>query len=453
MKIEYWIAKNIQKIEEAKFDVKGKWIYLLGGHNGEGKTSGIVGLLMAVAGKSAMENYPEIALKDGEDEGEIIVKIDDPDSPHEIDRIVLKLKRKRTGTVMESFAVYNRDGDEAPTPRAILQSLFQFKGFDPLEFERMKPKEQAKVLRELSGVDFTDLDRKRAEAYSERTVVNKEVKRLTTLLSTVPKHTDVPKEPLSSTELLEILDARTAHNEAIKKAQVRHDELVVAEKKIASDVDAMKKQLAKLQADLAEAEGQHKVVQGQVAEAADVVKMMTPEDVDEVRTQMAEIDATNKKIMENKAYEEKKAEVKATETRANRLSAKIEQIDKQKSEMIEKADWPVEGLEFDEDSVIYQGLPFMQINAAERSVVSAQIGMALNPTLRLLVVMDGSRLDLDTLKRLEELCIEKDFLMIIEFVTRTDADERLCSAVIEDGRLKDVVRDSDGDSDGDGRLF
>jgi hypothetical protein len=103
-----------------------------------------------------------------------------------------------------------------------------------------------------------------------------------------------------------------------------------------------------------------------------------------------------------------------------------------------KAKWPVTGLGIDDEGVLYDGKPYEILNKAKRVCVSASIGMALNPTLRLLVCEDGSDLDLDSLRELEAMLKQNNYQMILELVSRTEADEKLCSVVIRDGEMVEV---------------
>ena len=68
---------------------------------------------------------------------------------------------------------------------------------------------------------------------------------------------------------------------------------------------------------------------------------------------------------------------------------------------------------------------------------SAKIGMALNPKLRLLVIQNGSELDANTLTELETLAKENNFQFLVEIVSRTKDDERLCTVVIKDGCVQE----------------
>ena len=68
-------------------------------------------------------------------------------------------------------------------------------------------------------------------------------------------------------------------------------------------------------------------------------------------------------------------------------------------------------------------------------MASVDIGMALNPKLRLLVCQGGGDLDGDTLDALGVKLAENDFQMILELVTRGKDDEDRCAVLIRDGRV------------------
>ena len=62
--------------------------------------------------------------------------------------------------------------------------------------------------------------------------------------------------------------------------------------------------------------------------------------------------------------------------------------------------------------------------------------MSANPELRLLVIEHGECLDDESLSIIEEVATENDYLILMEFMTRDDADEERCQVVIEDGMAK-----------------
>ena len=97
---------------------------------------------------------------------------------------------------------------------------------------------------------------------------------------------------------------------------------------------------------------------------------------------------------------------------------------------IENAALPVAGLTFADDvGVKFGGVPFSQLSGAERLKVSLAMGIALNPSLRVLLIRDGSLLDEDNLKVVAEMAERHDMQVWIERVGKGEE----CSVVLEDG--------------------
>ena len=69
MQVLKYEAHNVLGVKDVKFDLAGRHLFLVGGKNGQGKTSALTALVMALAGKSGMSDYPEIALRKGEKKG------------------------------------------------------------------------------------------------------------------------------------------------------------------------------------------------------------------------------------------------------------------------------------------------------------------------------------------------------------------------------------------------
>src|SRR3546814_4371794 len=83
---------------------------------------------------------------------------------------------------------------------------------------------------------------------------------------------------------------------------------------------------------------------------------------------------------------------------------------KERNAALASAEMPVEGLAFaiGEDgkaTLMFDGLPFdrEQISTAVQLRVSTAIGMAANPRLRVLRIMDGSLLDDDSMAMLAQM--------------------------------------------------
>ena len=451
MQLLKYEAHNVLGVKDIKFDLQGRHIFLVGGGNGQGKTSALTALIMAVCGKSGMKDYPEISLRKGQKKGKVTVTLSGDDELMESDSITveLSLRRKPSGVVVEEFRVLDSAGEEAPEPRTLLKRLFHLRAFDPLEFERMKPKEQATVVQEMLGLDLGKYDAEYKQVFEERTVLGREGKKLAAQLEAAPKHKDAPKEEVKVAELMEELDS--LDHQAKDRGEKKHLLEVATEER-----DELDEDIAKLQEALKKAMAQRDAKDELIVELKE--QFEATEDVTDkmsaIRERIAQADEMNRKVRENAEHARLSKVVKESRASYQKMSDRLKEIAEERAEEVANAKWPVEGMELQEDGLLMNGLPFEQASTSQRIMASVKVGMALNPKLRLLVCEHGSDLDGDTLDTLEAVLKEHDFQMIVELVTRTDADEDRCAVVIADGRVvkedgEEVVPDEDEEDDED----
>ena len=443
MKVVRYTAKHVLRLSDVDFNLAGRNLFLVGGKNSQGKTSALTALLMALCGRSGLEKYPEIQLKEGEDEGNVRVELAGDDGEPPKLTVELKIKRKRGGQVIEEFRLLDEKDREVKQPRELLKRLYELRAFDPLAFERLEGKQQKALLGQLVGLDFTEQDAEYKRLYQEREDVNRDGKKLKAQVEAMPEYKDAPEAEVSSADLLAELKRRQEINQgnAVERKKLndfcasgQHNENVVLERK--RDRDAARKALEAAQKRMDEAEEVLLANDADARQQAEKVAKLVDVDEEQVREQIASSGEQNRKLGANQA--KAKATLKLDELRdeSQALTDKLKDIEKAKADAIAAAKWPVPGLSFDSEGVLFDGLPFGQASKSKRVLASVRIGMALNPKLRLLVCEDGSDLDSDTLAALDELLKQEDFQMILELVTRTAADEELCAVVIQDGKVR-----------------
>ena len=138
MQVLTYSAHNVLGVKDIKFDLAGRHLFLVGGANGQGKSSALTALIMALAGKSGMTDYPEIALRKGQKQGKVTIKLTGDTDLMEDNYITveLSLRQKNSGQVVEEFKVLDSAGEEAPTPRKLLQDLFSLRALIPWHSKR-----------------------------------------------------------------------------------------------------------------------------------------------------------------------------------------------------------------------------------------------------------------------------------------------------------------------------
>lgn len=436
MKVLNLKVKHILGLKELDLDLDEGMI-LVGGANGQGKSSTLNALKMALCGKRGTD-WPEKALHDGEDEGEVIVELSGDPSLGEDDKLKvhLEISQKRSGEI-DRITIYDSTGEPAPNPRTLLSDLYSLRGFDPLDFARQKPADQRESLAKLVGVDLEAARNEYKEVYEERAAINREVKRLEHRLGELPYHEDAPKELVDSAELVEKVSEIRKQNSELEhytqvvesyaqNQQVAMDRIAKTEAKIAS----LKEELAAQQAAFDEACKHHD-------ESKKVLLAMPDlQDDSAILENIAFASEQNEKVRQNQAADSLRQELKIEKDKSGTMTSRLTEINESVDRQVREAEFPVPGMTIDKEGVLLNGNPFSDCSRSERIKASCMVGIALHPTLRLFCCEDGSDLDTESIEILDEIMQEYGYTMLTEIVTRSPEDERICKVVLEAGEAK-----------------
>lgn len=412
-------AENFKRLQAVQITPDGALVPICG-RNAQGKSSVLDAIEAALGGKKSV---PARAVRDGEERARVVLELDD-----------LVVTRTFTAAGGTSLKVESKDGARYGSPQAMLDRLVGELSFDPLGFARMDGRARVEMLRRLLGVDLGPIETERQEAYEERTLVNRTVKRLEAQLASMPPASAEPLEEVSVGDLARELE----------QAQRRHDQHAQAKSELERTrravsaaeerARAKREEIARLQRELGELEGKIEAGRGAVgelerrieAEAADLPDLAV------IRQRIASAEEVNAAARESARRKEVEAEIDGSRAMADALTAKIDELDERKRAAIAAAELPVDGLGFDESGVTLNGLPFDQASGAEKLRVSVAMGLALNPRLKVLLIRDGSLLDEDSLRMIAEMAEKAGAQVWLEKVT----DGRGVGVVIEDGMLR-----------------
>ncbi len=401
-------------------------VVTIAGRNGAGKSSVLDSIAYALGGNR--EIPPEV-IRRGEERAQVILETE-----------TLIITRKWTGNDKSTLAVKSKDGAKYPSPQKMLDELVGKLAFDPVAFLRLKPSEQAAALRDLVGLDFRAHDDRRLGIFDERADVNRSLNALRVLVEAAPAMDDVPDEPVSTSELVRVLEGMTneislnaRRRSEVKNAEARLDSARQGVERVAQKLDDARRAVVAAETALAAAELTRESCSGALEEIRAEVAALADPDTTDVKHQLEQSGAVNERVRAKRALQAQRRELDETKKSADALSAKIAALDADKAGQLAAAAFPVPGLGFGAEGVTLNGLPLEQASSAERLRVSVAMGIAANPTMRVLLVRDGSLLDADSLSLVGQMAEEADAQVWLEAVS----DGSGVGVVIEDGRVLD----------------
>jgi hypothetical protein len=423
MKIISLQAENFKKLHAVEITPEGNFVQITG-RNGQGKTSTLDAIWVALAGTGVAPAQP---IRKGAESAKIRLDLGEI--------VVTRLfKAGEKGTFTSSITVESAEGARFPSPQKMLDSLLGSLSFDPLAFSRMDDKQQFDELRKfVPDVDFVAIDKTNKADYDKRTDINrshKEKKAGADLIKPTPE----PKAPVDESALVEKMRAAGESNADIEKRRANRATM-------ADSIDADLKTVANL-------EDQVTIVRAKIAEYNERIairreklraapQLADPIDTSAIAAELNEARETNKthavwKIAQ-KARADLLAEVVSLTKASEILSEQIKDRNAAKLAKIAAAELPIAGISFGDGEVLLNDLPFDQASDAEKLRTSVAIAMAANSKLPVVLIRDGSLLDEDGLRLVAEMADAKGAQVWIERV----ASDSSVGIVLEDGYVKE----------------
>lgn len=394
-------------------DEHGHMVVLAGG-NGEGKSSVLDAIAMALGGR---DQIPAEPIRRGAERAEVVLDLGE-----------IVVRRTFTPAGGGQLVVQSRDGAKFASPQTMLDKLVGRLSFDPLAFSREKPARQSEVLQQLLGLDLAPLDWKREEAFKERTDVNRRAKGMKSRIDAMPEHADAPEEPVSVSELAAELQEANRRNQDNAAARRRLETMRRDGGELRDRIERLREELEHTEEMLRQHDEHQIAAEADVQARADV-------DTAPLLQQIHTAEDTNCRVREKHERRNLAVEYVAEVARSEVLTKRIEEVDQQKAAAIAGAAMPVEGLGFDAaGGVTLNGLPLEQASAAEKLRVSVAIGIAMNPRLLVLLIRDAALLDEDSLGMVADLARRADCQLWVE---RIGVDEHT-TVIIEDGEATAV---------------
>lgn len=418
-------AENVKKLTAVSITPKGSLVEITG-RNGAGKTSVLDAIWWAVAGTSNVQAEP---IRKGQTKA--VVRLD-------MGEVVVTrtFNKREDGSTGSTIVVENADGARHQSPQKMLDGWLGKLTLDPLEFARMKPKDQFDALKGLvPGYDFEQMAGLDKRDYDKRTDINRRAKEAATLAQSITIPEAVPTEKVDEATLVkeigEVGDFNAQIDLRIDRRQqaTREIETLIADaKQNREDAAELRRQAEALEKEATEYDQAR-------AELEDKIKAAPPlpekKSATEVTARLGKAKADNA-LIDRVALRKTHLETAAKlEAEAAALTTSMAEREAAKKAAIASAKLPVEGIEFGDGMILLNGNPFEQASDAERLRTSIAIAMAGNPRIRIIRVRDGSLLDQDGMKLVADMAEKHGYQVWLEAVDSSGKT----GIVIEDGHV------------------
>lgn len=403
VKINELLIENVKRVKAVQFEPSADGLTIIGGRNGQGKTSVLDAIAWALGGNNYKPSVPE---RDG--------ALVPPNLHLELSNGLIVERKGKNSTLKVTDPNGNKSGQQ------LLNEFVSTLALDLPKFINGSDKDKADSLLKILGIGdvLSQLDTKENQLYAQRTEVGRIADRKKKAADEMPMYPNVPKEPVSATELIkeqqEIL-ARNGENERKRQDAARYEQML-AEAQIA--FDEAKAALQKAEQDC--------------LTARKSAEDLHDESTAELEKNLAEIEALNIKIRANSTKEAAEVEANNLQQEYDGLTEQIESIREERSKLLDSAELPLPGLSVKDGKLIYNGLPWDGMSGSDQLKVATAIVRKLNPQCGFVLMDKLEQMDLETLQEFGAW-LKQEGLQVI--ATRVSTGDE-CSIIIEDGMVK-----------------
>ena len=400
MKINKLEIENVKRVKAVKIEPTANGLTIIGGKNNQGKTSVLDAIAWALGG----DRYrPSQAQR----EGSVI-----PPNLHIVMNNGLIVERRGKNSDLK---VTDPNGKKAG--QQLLNEFVEQLALDLPKFMEATSREKAQTLLQIIGVGprLADLERQEKELYNERTHIGRTADQKEKYAKEQPYYPEVPSVPVSASELIRQQQEILAQNGENQRKRERRHQLEQEYQSVTEQIQALLAKQGQLEADL-------KI-------ARETSEGLTDRSTAELEENISNIEEINRKVRANLDKDKAEEDAKGYREQYKRLTAQIEEIRSQKTDLLKEADLPLPGLGVEDGELVYHGQKWDNMSGSEQLKVSTAIVRRLNPECGFVLLDKLEQMDLDTLHEFGQW-LEQEGLQAIATRVSTGGE---CSLIIEDG--------------------
>ncbi len=413
IKINSLELENVKRIKAVKVEPSQNGLTVIGGRNNQGKTSVLDSIAWALGGNKFKPSSPVR-------EGSTIP----PNLNITLSNGLVVERKGKNSTLKITDPNGNKAGQQ------LLDEFIEELALDLPKFMNANNKEKANILLKIIGVEdqLVELNHEETELYNNRRAVGQIADQKRKYAKEQVFYPEAPKDLVSPQELINQQQAILAQN---GENQRKREKVMQYEYKVSTltqEVAALQKQLQAKELELNKATSDLTIAK---TNALDLIDQST----EELEKNLAEIEEINRKVRANLDKEKAEDDAREYVQQYDDLTAKIENVRKERMTLLKGADLPLPGLSIEDNELTYNGKKWDGMSGSDQLRVATAIVRKLNPDCGFVLIDKLEQMDIETMNEFGAW-LEQEGLQAI--ATRVSTGDE-CSIIIEDGYVKQTT--------------
>ena len=399
--------ENVKRIKALILEPTAAGLTVIGGNNNQGKTSVLDAICWALGG----EKYrPSNAARDGSA------------VPPRIKLTLsngLIVERSGKNSALKVSDPFGKKGGQQ-----LLNEFISELALNLPKFLEANNREKAETLLQIIGVgpELRTLEAQISQTYQQRLLLGREVEQKKGYVEEMPFYPDVPKEPVSISELISQQQAILARNGENQRKRQMAAQLQEEYNQKYSRWRVLEAQLAEERARLDKLAADLETAQRDALDLQD-------ESTEELERNIAQFEQINAQVRANMDRDRVIDEAGAMKEKYDQMTQAIEALRVQKMNLLNGAKLPLPELGVEEGELTYKGKKWDCMSGSARLRVATAIVRALKPNCSFVLVDGLEAMDIPTIQEFGKWA-ESEGLQIIATRVSTGPE---CSVIISDG--------------------
>lgn len=414
VKINSLELENVKRVKAVKLEPAQSGLTIVGGRNGQGKTSVLDAISWALGGNRLKPSQPH---REG--------SATDPYLHVELTNGLIVERKGKTSALKVIDPAGNKSGQN------LLDQFIEALALDLPKFMESSSSDKAKTLLQIIGVgDYLfELEAKEEKLFNQRTSIGQMERQKRGAAEEMEFYPDAPSDPVSAAELIQQQQEILARNGENQRKRERVNDIQFALNNAERDAQTLADRISELLEQLSQKNAEVDKLYEEVAAAKKTALELKDESTAEIEASIAAIDETNAKVRTNAARAMAMKDADELKEQYEDLTREIEGIRKDKMALLSDAKLPLDGLTVEKGELIYNGNAWDCMSGSDQLRVATAIVRALKPECGFVLVDKLEQFDPQTLQEFGAWAESQDLQIIGTRVSTGDE----CSIVIEDG--------------------